>query len=142
MKTIFVKPLTLQKKWYLIDAEGKNLGRVAVEAARILRGKNKPEYVPHQDMGDFVIIINADKITVTGNKLEDKMYYHHSGFPGGLKSESLGQKLVRKPTFPMENAVKGMLPKGKLGRALFTNLKVYAGSNHPHMAQKPINVEL
>lgn len=142
MKTIFVKPLTLQKKWYLIDAEGKNLGRVAVEAARILRGKNKPEYVPHQDMGDFVIIINADKVTVTGNKLEDKMYYHHSGFPGGLKSESLGQKLARKPEFPMEHAIKGMLPKGKLGRQLFTNLKVYAGSAHPHMAQKPINVEL
>lgn len=141
MKTIFVKPLTVTKKWYLIDAEGKNLGRLAVEAARILRGKNKPEYVPHQDMGDFVIIINADKVTVTGNKLEDKMYYHHSGFPGGLKSETLGQKLAKKPTFPLEHAIKGMLPKGKLGRQLFTNLKVYAGNAHPHMAQQPINVE-
>ena len=98
MKTIFVKPATMEKKWYLIDAEGKNLGRVAVEAARILRGKNKPEYVPHQDMGDYVIIINAAKANVTGNKIEDKMYYRHSMYPGGLKAENYGQMIVRKPT--------------------------------------------
>ena len=142
MKTIFVKPATMEKKWYLIDAEGKNLGRVAVAAARILRGKNKPEYVPHQDMGDYVIIINAAKANVTGNKIEDKIYYRHSMYPGGLKAESYGKMLQRKPTFPMEHAIKGMLPSGKLGKRLFTNLHVYAGSEHPHQAQKPETVEL
>ncbi len=142
MKTIFVKPATMEKKWYLIDAEGKNLGRVAVVAARILRGKNKPEYVPHQDMGDYVIIINAAKANVTGNKVEDKMYYRHSMFPGGLKAENYGKMIVRKPTYPMEHAVKGMLPSGKLGKRLFVNLHVYAGAEHPHMAQKPEKVEL
>ncbi len=142
MKTIFVKPKTVEKKWYLIDAEGKNLGRVAVAAARILRGKNKPEYVPHQDMGDYVIIINAAKATVTGNKVDDKKYYRHSMYPGGLSVETYGQLIERKPTFPMEHAVKGMLPHGKLGRALFTNLRVYADAQHPHAAQKPIVVEL
>ena len=100
MKTIFVKPLTVQKKWYLIDAEGKELGRVAVAAARILRGKNKPEYVPHQDMGDFVIIINAEKAALTGNKYEDKMYYHHSGYPGGLRETNYAEMIKRKPVFP------------------------------------------
>ena len=142
MKTIFVKPATMEKKWYIIDAEGKNLGRVAVAAARILRGKNKPEYVPHQDMGDYVIIINAAKANVTGNKVEDKMYYRHSMFPGGLKAENYGKVIVRNPTYPMEHAVKGMLPSGKLGERLFVNLHVYAGSEHPHMAQKPEKVEL
>ncbi len=142
MKTIFVKPQTMEKKWYLIDAEGKNLGRVAVAAARILRGKNKVEYVPHQDMGDYVIIINAAKATVTGNKMEDKMYYRHSMYPGGLKAESLEKVLVRKPTYPMEHAIKGMLPHGKLGRKLITNVKIYAGSEHPHTAQQPIAVEI
>ncbi|MCI7807275.1 MAG: 50S ribosomal protein L13 [Bullifex sp.] len=142
MKTIFVKPQSVEKKWYLIDAEGKNLGRVAVAAARILRGKNKPEYVPHQDMGDNVIIINAAKASVTGNKVIDKKYYRHSMFPGGLTTESYGELIERKPTFPMEHAIKGMLPHGKLGRALFTNLRVYAGAEHPHMAQQPIVVEL
>ena len=142
MKTIFVKPQTMEKKWYLIDAEGKNLGRVAVAAARILRGKNKVEYVPHQDRGDYVIIINAAKATVTGNKMEDKMYYRHSMYPGGLKAESLEKVLVRKPTYPMEHAIKGMLPHGKLGRKLITNVKIYAGSEHPHTAQQPIAVEI
>ena len=142
MKTIFVKPQTMEKKWYLIDAEGKNLGRVAVAAARILRGKNKVEYVPHQDMGDYVIIINAAKATVTGNKMEDKVYYRHSMYPGGLKAESLEKVLVRKPTYPMEHAIKGMLPHGKLGRKLITNVKIYAGSEHPHTAQQPIAVEI
>ncbi len=142
MKTIFVKPLTVQKKWYLIDAEGKELGRVAVVAARILRGKNKPEYVPHQDMGDFVIIINAEKAALTGNKYEDKMYYHHSGYPGGLRATNYADMLKRKPVFPMEHAVRGMLPRGVLGRKLFTHMKVYAGANHQHEAQQPITVEI
>jgi large subunit ribosomal protein L13 len=142
MKTIFVKPLTVVKKWYLIDAEGKELGRVAVAAARILRGKNKPEYVPHQDMGDFVIIINAAKAALTGNKYEDKKYYRHSNYPGGLTVETYADVIVRKPTFPMEHAVKGMLPKGALGNKLFTNMKVYAGDIHPHAAQQPIQVEI
>ena len=142
MKTIFIKPQTVEKKWYLIDAEGKNLGRVAVAAANILRGKNKAEYVPHQDLGDYVIIINAAKATVSGNKVEDKMYYRHSMYPGGFREEKYGDVLKRKPTVPMEHAIKGMLPHGKLGRKLFTNVKIYAGSEHPHMAQKPIAVEL
>lgn len=142
MKTIFVKPAEVEKKWYLIDAEGKNLGRVAVAAARILRGKNKAEYVPHQDLGDYVIIINASKATVTGNKMEDKKYYRHSMFPGGFREESYGQVIARKPAFAMEHAIKGMLPHGKLGRKLFTNVKVYGGSEHPHAAQQPIVVEL
>ncbi|MHC1693126.1 MAG: 50S ribosomal protein L13 [Sphaerochaetaceae bacterium] len=142
MKTIFVKPLTVEKKWYLIDAEGKELGHVAVAAANILRGKNKPEYVPHQDLGDFVIIINAAKAALSGNKYEDKKYYRHSNYPGGLTVETYADMIVRKPTFPMEHAVKGMLPKGALGNKLFTNMKVYAGSDHPHAAQQPIRVEI
>lgn len=142
MKTIFVKPATIVKKWYLIDAEGKRLGRVATVAARILRGKNKPEYVPHQDMGDFVIIINAEKAALSGNKYEDKTYYRHTNYPGGLKQETYAEVIVRKPTFPMEHAVKGMLPKGALGNKLFTNMKVYAGDVHPHAAQQPIQVEI
>lgn len=142
MKTIFVKPQTVQKKWYLIDAEGKELGRVAVAAARILRGKNKPEYVPHQDMGDFVIIINAEKAALTGNKYEDKMYYHHSNYPGGLRQTNYADMIKRNPVFPMEHAVRGMLPRGPLGRKLFTHMKVYAGANHPQEAQQPITVEI
>ncbi|MBO4394233.1 MAG: 50S ribosomal protein L13, partial [Spirochaetales bacterium] len=112
MKTIIVKPQTVQKKWYLIDAEGKELGRVAVAAANILRGKNKPEYLPNEDMGDYVIIINAAKAAMSGNKANDKMYYRVSGYAGGLKQETYAQMIVRKPTFPMEHAVKGMLPRG------------------------------
>jgi len=142
MKTIFVKPAAIEKKWYVIDAEGKELGRVAVAAARILRGKNKPEYAPHQDMGDFVIVINAAKAALTGNKYQDKKYYRHSNYPGGLTVESYADMVVRKPTFPMEHAVKGMLPKGPLGNKLFTNMKVYAGDTHPHAAQQPIRVEI
>ncbi|MDD3902874.1 MAG: 50S ribosomal protein L13 [Sphaerochaeta sp.] len=142
MKTIFVKPLTIQKKWYLIDAEGKELGKVAVAAARILRGKNKPEYVPHQDMGDFVIIINAEKAALSGNKYQDKMYYHHSNYPGGLRQTNYADMIKRKPVFPLEHAVKGMLPRGPLGRKLFTNMRVYAGANHQQTAQQPIQVEI
>lgn len=142
MKTIFVKPLTVQKKWYLIDAEGKELGKVAVAAARILRGKNKPEYVPHQDMGDFVIIINAEKAALSGNKAQDKMYYRHSNYPGGLKAINYADMIKRNPVYPMEKAVKGMLPRGPLGRKLYTNMKVYAGANHHQQAQQPIQVEI
>lgn len=142
MKTIFVKPLTIQKKWYLIDAEGKELGKVAVAAARILRGKNKPIYVPHQDMGDYVIIINAEKAALSGNKYQDKMYYRHSNYPGGLRSYSYADMIKRNPVYPMERAVKGMLPRGPLGRKLYTNMKVYAGANHQQQAQQPIKVEI
>lgn len=142
MKTIFVKPLTMEKKWYIIDAEGKELGHVAVAAARILRGKNKPEFVPHQDMGDFVIIINSSKAKMSGKKFDDKMYYRHSNYPGGFRATNYSDMLDRTPCFPMEHAIKGMLPRGPLGRALFTNVKVYADADHPHMAQKPIAVEL
>src|SRR5690554_6446479 len=126
MKTIFVNPNTVEKKWYLIDAEGKRLGRVAAEAAKILRGKNKPEFTPHQDMGDYVIIINAKKAVLTGNKYEDKTYWRHSNYPGGIKSETYAKVIERKPTFPMEHALKGMLPKGPLGYKMFTKVKVYA----------------
>lgn len=142
MKTIFVKPHSIEKKWYVIDAEGKELGKVAVAAANILRGKNKPEYVPNEDMGDYVIIINAEKAALTGNKYNDKMYYRVSGFAGGLKEENYATVINRKPSYPLEHAVKGMLPKGALGRKLFTNLHVYAGANHPHAAQKPISYEV
>jgi len=142
MKTIFVKPLTVQKKWYLIDAEGKELGKVAVAAARILRGKNKPIYVPHQDMGDYVIIINAEKAALSGNKYQDKMYYRHSNYPGGLRQTNYADMVKRNPVYPMEHAVKGMLPRGPLGRKLYTNMKVYAGANHQQQAQQPIKVEI
>ena len=142
MKTIFIKPATVEKKWYLIDAEGKNLGRVAVAAANILRGKNKAEYVPHQDLGDYVIIINASKATVTGNKMEDKKYYRHSMYPGGFREEKYGDVINRKPTFPMEHAIKGMLPHNRLGRQMGKKLFVYRGADHKHAAQKPIALEV
>jgi large subunit ribosomal protein L13 len=142
MNTLYVKPKNMVKKWYVIDAEGKRLGRIAVEAAKILRGKNKPEFVPHQDLGDFVIIVNAEKAALTGDKEHKKIYYRHSGYPGGLRGEVYSDMIVRKPTLPMEHAVRGMLPKGRLGRKLFTNLKVYAGSAHPHAAQKPEQVQI
>ncbi len=142
MDTIFVKPKDIERKWYVIDASGKRLGRVAVKAANLLRGKHKPEYVPHQEVGDYVIIINADKVEVSGNKRSNKMYYRHSGYPGGLTAERFSDMIQRKPTYPMEHAVKGMLPHNRLGRKLFTNLKVYAGTDHPHTAQKPETVEI
>ncbi len=142
MDTIFVKPKDITRKWYIIDASGKRLGRVAVKAANLLRGKHKPEYAPHQEVGDYVIIINADKVEVTGNKRDRKMYYRHSGYPGGLTAERFSDMIQRKPTYPMEHAVKGMLPHNRLGRKLFTNLKVYAGESHPHAAQKPEAVEI
>ena len=141
MKTIFVKPKDVVRKWFIIDAQGQRLGRIATKAVRLLRGKHKPLYTPHQEVGDYVIIINAEKVELTGNKRQGKMYYRHSGYPGGLKVASFEKMLSKKPTFPMEAAVKGMLPKGPLGRKLFTNLKVYAGENHPHGAQMPEPIE-
>lgn len=142
MKTIFVKPKDVERKWFLIDAEGRNLGRTAVKAVELLRGKHKPLYTPNQELGDYVVIINAGKISVTGNKRKQKHYYRHSGYPGGMRSESFEKVIQRKPIFPMEKAIKGMLPKGPLGRKLFRNVKVYAGSTHPHAAQKPQTIEI
>lgn len=137
MKTIFVKPAEIDRKWFVIDAEGQILGRVAVKVATILRGKHRPYYTPHQEVGDYVVVINADKIQVTGGKEKKKMYYHHTGFPGGIRSESYEKLKARKPVAPLEIAIRGMLPKGPLGRKLFNNVKVYAGAQHPHAAQQP-----
>ncbi len=137
MKTIFPNAKDIEHKWYLIDAEGKRLGRLVVRVADILRGKTKPSYSPHMATGDSVIVINADKVQVTGRKKTDKLYHRYSGYPGGLTTESFAKVIVRKPTFPVEHAIKGMLPKGPLGRRLFGNVKVYAGPKHPHEAQKP-----
>ncbi len=142
MKTIFVKPSEVERKWFIIDAAGQPLGRVAVKAADILRGKTKALYTPHQEIGDYVIIVNAKEAVMTGNKRADKMYYRHSGYLGGLKSENYEKLVARKPTAPMEKAIKGMLPKGPLGYKLFTNVKVYAGADHPHAAQQPIKIEM
>ena len=138
MKTYSAKPLEVERKWYVIDAEGKTLGRLAVLAANLLRGKHKPEYTPNVDTGDFVIIINAAKITVSGKKETDKMYYHHTGYPGGLKSASFKELMQKDATLALEKAIKGMLPHNTLGHDQFNKLKIYAGSEHPHAAQKPV----
>ncbi len=142
MKTVFVKPADVERKWFVIDAEGKILGRVAAKAAAIVRGKEKPAYAPHQETGDFVVIINADKIAVSGRKAQQKMYHKHTGYAGGLKSNNFEAVIARHPTSPVELAVKGMLPKGPLGRKLFKNVKVYAGPQHPHSAQSPVAIDL
>jgi large subunit ribosomal protein L13 len=142
MKTLFVKPAEIEHKWYLVDAEGKVLGRLASRVVAILRGKNKPEYAPHWDMGDSVVIINAGKIRVTGRKPAQKMYYHHSRYPGGFRAEPFEKVFARKPAWPLERAIEGMLPKGPLGRKIFKRLKVYAGAEHPHAAQKPIKIDI
>jgi large subunit ribosomal protein L13 len=142
MKTLFLKPKQVERKWWLIDAEGQVLGRLASRIALVLRGKHKPSFAPNMEMGDWVVVVNADKAVTTGNKIRDKVYYRHSGYPGGFRSVTLGKVMVRKPTFPMEQAIKRMLPKGPLGRKLFTNVKIYAGPNHPHGAQKPEKLEL
>ena len=142
VKTYYAKPGEVEREWLLIDGEDQVLGRVAAKAAHILRGKHKPQYTPHVDTGDFVIIVNADKIRVTGNKAKDKKYYRHSGFPGGLKSESFEEAMAKHPERVIEHAVKGMLPKNTLGRAQGMKLKVYAGPDHPHAAQKPRKIEL
>ena len=137
MKTFSAKPLEVTRKWYLIDADGATLGRLAVEAANILRGKNKPQYTPNVDTGDFVIVINADKVTVSGKKETDKMYRSHSGYPGGFKEISFKDLMERAPEKAIEKAVRGMLPHNTLGDEQFQKLKVYTGANHPHEAQKP-----
>ena len=142
MKTFSAKPLEVERKWYVIDANGATLGRLAVAAANILRGKNKPQYTPNVDTGDFVIVINAEKIAVTGKKETDKMYRSHSGFPGGFKEISFKALMEKDPTKAIEKAVKGMLPHNTLGDEQFQKLKVYAGAEHPHAAQKPIVYEL
>jgi large subunit ribosomal protein L13 len=142
MKTFIAKPAEIERSWYIVDAEGQTLGRLASKIAIILRGKHKPIFTPHVDCGDYVVVINAEKIHVTGRRLEQKKYYRHSGYPGGLREISLADQLERFPTRPVELAVKGMLPKNKLGRKMFKKLKVYAGSEHPHEAQQPVPMEL
>ena len=137
MKTFVAKPESVERDWYVVDAADKTLGRLAAEIALRLRGKHKPEYTPHVDKGDYIVVINAEKITVTGNKFKDKVYYAHSGYPGGLKDITFDKLQAKKPEMVLEVAVKGMLPKGPLGRAMFRKLKVYAGSEHKHAAQQP-----
>jgi large subunit ribosomal protein L13 len=142
VKTRTVRKEDIKREWYVVDAEGKTLGRLASEIARILRGKHKPIYAPHLDCGDYVIVVNAEKVQTTGKKLDQKFYYRHSGYPGGLKSISLRDQLQKHPTRVLESAVRGMLPKNRLGRAMIKKLKVYAGSSHPHQAQQPKALEL
>lgn len=142
MKTIFVTPATAERSWYVLDAEGKPLGRVAARVASMLRGKHKPTYTPSQETGDFIVVVNADKVALTGRKKQQKVYYHHTGFPGGLKDYSFRELTARNPVAPLELAVKGMLPKGPLGRKLYKNVKIYAGSEHPHAAQMPVAIDL
>nr|WP_318685581.1 50S ribosomal protein L13 [uncultured Acetatifactor sp.] len=137
MKTFMASPATINRKWYVVDAADMTLGRLASEVAKVLRGKNKPIFTPHMDCGDYVIVINAEKIQVTGKKLDQKIYYRHSEYVGGMKETTLREKLVKKPEQVVELAVKGMLPKGPLGRQMYTKLHVYAGSDHKHAAQKP-----
>ncbi len=137
MTTVSAKPNEVRRDWYLIDAEGKTLGRMASEIARRLKGKHKPIYTPHVDTGDYIVVINAEKVRVTGNKLKDKIYYHHTGYVGNLKSISLEKLLQKAPERVIQQAVKGMLPRNPLGRAMFRKLKVYAGPEHPHQAQQP-----
>ena len=141
-KTYSTKPTDINRKWYMVDARGKTLGRLATRVATVLKGKHKPEYSPHMDTGDFVIVINAEKIHVTGKKLDQKQYYRHSGYPGGLSQIALRDQLQRHPTRAVELAVRGMLPKNRLGRKMYRKLKVYAGSEHPHQAQKPELLEI
>ena len=142
MKTFSIKPSEIEKKWILIDADGVVLGRLAARIATILRGKEKPTFTPHMDMGDNVIVINAEKVHLTGNKRDTKTYYRHTGYPGGIKSKPLRKVIEETPTEAIKRAVKGMLPKSKLGRQMLTKLKVYSDENHPHSAQKPITLEL
>jgi len=136
------KKENVQRNWYLVDAENKVLGRLASELAKILRGKNKPEFTPHVDTGDYIIVINADKVNLTGNKWKDKVYYRHSGYPGGIKSITADNLKAKRPEDLIRFAVKGMLPKNRLGRKLFKKLKVYAGGGHPHQAQQPKPIEI
>ncbi|MCI5731602.1 MAG: 50S ribosomal protein L13 [Eubacterium sp.] len=142
MKSFMASPSTVERKWYVVDAEGKTLGRLASEVANVLRGKNKPIYTPHIDTGDYVIVVNAEKVKVTGKKLEQKIYYHHSEYVGGMKEATLKEMMQKKPEFVITHAVKGMLPKGPLGRQMLKKLHVYAGPEHNHAAQKPETLDI
>ncbi|HHJ07412.1 MAG TPA: 50S ribosomal protein L13 [Anaerolineae bacterium] len=142
MKTYSAREEDIERQWYVVDAQGKTLGRLSSEIAKILRGKHKPIYTPHVDCGDYVVVINAEKVWTTGRKLDQKIYYRHSGYPGGLKQITLREQLNRFPERAIEHAVKGMLPKNRLGRRMFKKLKVYAGAEHPHAAQQPQPLEL
>ena len=142
MRTFTAKVAEIRREWYVVDAEGQTLGRLASRIAPILKGKHKPTYTPHLDCGDFVVVVNAQKLRVTGRKLEQKFYYHHSGYPGGLRSTSLRDQLAQHPDRVIEAAIRGMLPKNRLGRRMIKKLKVYAGASHPHQAQQPKPLEL
>ena len=142
MKSFMASPSTVERKWYVVDAEGKTLGRLASEVANVLRGKNKPTYTPHIDTGDYVIVVNAEKIQGTGKKLDQKIYYHHSEYVGGMKEATLREMMQKKPEFVITHAVKGMLPKGPLGRQMLKKLHVYAGPEHNHAAQKPETLDI
>lgn len=142
MKTLSAKPETVTRDWYVVDAAGKTLGRLSTEIARRLRGKHKPEYTPHVDTGDYIVVINAGQVRVTGNKSSDKIYYSHTGFPGGLKSINFEKLVEKAPEQVIQKSVKGMLPKGPLGRAMFKKLKIYAGAEHPHTAQQPKELDI
>ena len=142
MKTFTAKPATVRRDWYVVDADGKTLGRLATELARRLRGKHKPEFTPHVDTGDYIVVINASKVHVTGNKIADKIYNHHTGYIGNMKSETLGKRLERAPEQVIEEAVKGMLPKNSLGRQMLTKLRIFAGGEHTHQAQQPQALEI
>ena len=137
MNTYMANPAKIERKWYVVDAEGQTLGRLASEIAKVLRGKNKPVFTPHVDTGDYVIVVNAEKVKVTGKKMSQKVYYNHSDYVGGMKETTLREMMAKKPEKVIELAVKGMLPKGPLGRSMITKLHVYAGAEHPHAAQKP-----
>jgi large subunit ribosomal protein L13 len=142
MKSYMARPLEVERKWYVVDAEGKPLGRLATEIARVLRGKKKVQYTPHVDVGDFVVVVNADRVVVTGRKAEQRVYRRHSGYPGGMKETSYEQMLARKPTEILRKAVYGMMPKTRLARKQFKKLKIYAGPEHPHAAQDPQELEV
>lgn len=142
MKTISAKPESVERDWYVVDATDKTLGRLATEIARHLRGKHKPIYTPHVDTGDYIVVINAEKVKVTGSKPSDKIYYHHTEFPGGIKEISFEKLMIKKPQLAIEKAVKGMMPRNPLGRAMLRKLKVYAGAEHPHTAQQPKELAL
>lgn len=141
-KTTFLKQGEFEREWFVVDASGKTLGRLATRISRVLRGKHKPGYAPHMDVGDFVIVVNAGKINVTGNKLQDKTYWSHTKHPGGLRIMSLKEKMEKDPTFAVRNAVRGMLPHNRLGRRLLKKLKIYAGGNHPHKSQQPKELQI
>jgi len=142
MKTFSAKPETVKRDWYVIDAAGQTLGRLATQIATRLRGKHKPEYTPHVDTGDYIVVINAEQVRVTGNKTSDKVYYSHTGYPGGIKSITFEKLIARAPERVLEGAVKGMLPNNPLGRAMYRKLKVYAGTEHPHAAQQPTELKI